>query len=169
MKHALIRLALYTAIALVPIGCGSRKVATDITSNNTTQYGKTQESTHSEETNTSKSTEAKTSLETNTSEGATTTNVKKYDKDSGKLIEERTTVSNKKKSGTKQGNETKYFEETHYRLVNMERTITNHVTVKEYSKSKKSDTNNKPLYWMLFGVGCVGMLVWGAVKWFRKA
>lgn len=160
--------AVVIILACLLASCGARKVATDITSNKTVQDTKKYESVHREETNASKSTEAKTSLETNTSEGATTTNVKKYDAATGKLVEERTTVSNKKKSGTKQANETKYFEETQYHLVNMERTITTHVTVKEYSKSKKSDTNNKPLYWMLFGVGTICVLVWGGLKLLRQ-
>lgn len=163
MKHLAIRLILYTAIALVPIGCGSRKVQTSITENKTSQDTKQSESVQTTEVNTNKSTEAKTSLETNTSEGASTTNVKKYDKDTGKLVEERTTVSNKKKSGTKQASETRYFEQTQYRLVNMNRIITSHVTETSYSKDKET-SRNSTIWMVVTGLVSLFLGIWISPK-----
>lgn len=167
MKHTLIRLALYCAIALVP-ACGSRKVQTDISKKEASQEVKTKEQTTTKESTQNKTTEANASLETRTKEGEKVTNIKKYDKDTGKLIEERNVTDKRKSSGTKQKSSTRTFEETRYRLTDMRRTITHHVVVKTYDKSKESDSSNKPLYWAIFGIGSVLALSWGVVRYLKR-
>lgn len=167
MKQTLIRLSLYCAIALVP-ACGSRKVMTDISKSEASQEVKKQEQLTTKEATQTKSTEANTSLETNTKEGEKVTSVKKYDKDTGKLIEERNVTDKRKSSGTKQKSSTRNFEETHYRLTDVRRTITHHVVVKTYDKSKETDSSNKPLYWVIFGIGSIAVLTWGVVRYLKK-
>lgn len=167
MKHTLIRVALYCAIALVP-ACGSRKVQTDISKKEASQEIKTKEQLTTKEATQTKATEANTSLETNTKEGEKVTSVKKYDKDTGKLIEERNVIDKRKSASTKEKSSTRNFEETRYRLTDMRRTITHHVVVKTYDKVKESDSSNKPLYLAIFGIGSIAVLTWGVVRYLKR-
>lgn len=166
MKHTLIRLALYCAIALVP-ACGSRKVQTDIS--------KTEQKDVAKEEN--KGNVVKESG-SETKEGSTTQNdiVKEQQEsrirelfDSNGNLQERITELLNSKS-TDRTLITQYYTFRAYVFTdsNFHTTIYRDRTITVKTKQKSTDTNNKPLYWMLFGVGAIGMVVWGVVRYLKR-
>ena len=165
MKHALIRLALYACIALVP-ACGSRKVQTDIYK--TEQKDVTKEESKGNVTKESGS-EAK--------EGNTTQNdIVKEQQDSrvtelfnenGTLKSRITELLNSRSTDRSVITQYKTFRAYVFTDSNFYTTIYRDRTITIKTKHKKTDTNNKPLYWMLFGIGAISVVVWGIVRYLK--
>jgi mannose-6-phosphate isomerase-like protein (cupin superfamily) len=152
------------------VACGSRKVQTDISKNKTTQDVKSTEQVITQEGSQSKAIEANTGNQTSNSEADKITTVKKYDKDTGVLIEERNVIDKGKKSKTKQQTSTKNFEQTDYKLTDMRRTITTHITVKTLDKSKTTDRNSS-IWIVLSGLAGLALGIWLSPKvarWFGR-
>lgn len=164
MKNKLIRIALYTAIALVPISCGSRKVQSDTSKVKIEESINAEESEQVEDRETAQVAEVTKELITEYAKDSKTTEVEKYDAITGKLTERSKTTETGDRGKTSEKNDSKTTNYKRYvtRLTN--KVITTHVTISTKDKSKDTDTSNAPLYWMLFGVSAFAILCFGAYK-----
>lgn len=164
MKHTVIRLFLHAVIVMVPLACGSRKTQTDISKVKIEESTKGEEQTKVEEKESGGTKEESKELITEYTENSKTTETKRYDAITGNLIEDSKTTekASAKKDSEKTASKTETYERQITKLTN--KLITTHVTITTKDKKKATDTNNKPLYWMLFGVGCFGILCFGAYK-----
>ena len=165
MKHTLIRLALYCAIALVP-ACGSRKVQTDIS--NTEQKDVTKEESKGN---------VSTQSGSETKEGSTTQNdivkeqqesrIRELFDSNGNLQERITELLNSKSTDRSVITQYRTFRAYVFTDSNFNTTLYRDRTITIKTKHKKTDTNNKPLYWMLFGIGAISVVVWGVVRYLK--
>ena len=157
MEAALIRFALYTIIALVPVGCGTRKAATSI--NNTDQKNVTKDTSKGQVTKDSGNLENYgNSVANNVVNEQLETRITELFNENGtlksRIIEflnsksTDNTISNSYIVKTAYSHTDSVFNNTHY----IDRTITIH------TKEKATTTNRNGLYWMIgivLGIGLV--------------
>lgn len=166
VKHVSIRLFLYIAIALVPVGCGTRKVATSVTNTKTSDTEK--ESSKGNVSNTSTGT---------SSAGSTTANnlvnekqeqrVTELFNENGTLKQRITELLNTK--STDNTVKTNYINTRYYN--HTDSVFNNNYYHKQvitiHEKQKATSTNRGGLYYLGgFAVLIAGLLAW--LKWVRK-
>lgn len=162
MKAALIRFSLYALIALVPIGCGTRKVATSI--NNTEQKDVTKDTSKGQVTKDSGNSEnSGNSVANNIVNEKQETRITELYNENGTLKSRISELLNSKSTDNTISNsyivKTAYshtdsvFNNTHY----IDRTI----TIKTKEKAVTANRNG------LFVLGGFGLLILGVLAWLK--
>jgi len=162
LLHSLILLALYCAIALV--ACGTRKVATEITENKATQDVNIKEQVNEQSGATTKATDTQTD-QTEKVEEKQEYRITELFNENGSLRSRIKELLNSKSTDNSSSTRNRTFDETRYRLVNMERMIDTKRTVTSYEKKKTTSSER-------YGFSVIGLVLgiafgiwgWPAVK-----
>ena len=167
MKNLAIRLFLYACIALVPIGCGTRRVQTDISK--TTDSFKEQESSKGIVTKESNSSESnKSSEQLDKVNEQQEQRITELFNDNGSLKQRVTELLNSKSTDRSiKSNETlktlyirtdSIFNNNHYKTI----------TYTVYSKSKSTQRSNNGIYVMLGAIFGFAILVFAIYKFITQ-
>lgn len=149
MTAGAVRLLLYIAIALVPLGCGTRKADLSKTKQEVEIKQDEEIKTESTDQSASKLTETNTELLTEYAKDSKQTTTEKFDVITGKLTERSTTIETGDKGKTSNKSSTRTFEQTRNIIKTLYRTVTTHVTKVDTTKDKTTTTDRNGLYWML--------------------
>lgn len=157
--NALIRLFLYSFIAMVPIACGTRKANTN-TQNFEQQETDKQSSSGQVKTGESNTTTEQTTTQNNKVDEQQEKRVRELFNENGTLKERITELLNKKSTdnstSSKSSTQTRYvwMDSTFNKTIYRTRTIT--IKVKE----KEVDRSNNGWYWVVGVLGIVGLAFW---------
>lgn len=168
MKGLLIRLAMYTCIALVPIGCGTRKVDMNKGSFQSNDNSNTVIEQSKETSQIINTQDEALNIRNKSNETTETIVNRKFDKDTGKQIESTETT----KTGLKKDNSQLYIKTitiNNIRTIEKLKTVT--ITIRETKtnyKTKNTKTSNSQLYWMLFGLGVIAIIVVFGYNWLKS-
>jgi len=157
------RSTLITLAILLCVGCGTRKATVNLSKTDVKEEYKEVSSGNTSTSSTSTGSTETSEQVAKTDEKQESRTRELYD-ENGKLKERITELINSKSADkSKRSSVGRYDINTNTNTA-YTNTIYRTVTISDKDKSKATDTNNKPLYWMIFGVVAFGILVYGGYK-----